>query len=486
MSESITKSLVRDIGVVGLSNVLIMLSGIILLRVMVPGLGVENYGYYVQFTVTLSLIYTFVPLGLPYATVRFLAGSKNKEQLQDDIWSTMLLILIASLIAAALFLALSGTIANALFGGNKEIVTILGLMIPIECMNVTMLNLFRVFQHNMRFAVVTTARTYIDIAIIVLLIGNGYGLTEIFLAMLGLRALLFFALLAYTVLYLGLIRPRFLHMKEYFKFGLPNIPANVASWVSDVSDRYLLGILKGSTSVGYYNPGYTLCQVVSMFMSPVDFVMTSALSKYYNEGKIGLVENVYRFSLKYYLLIAIPSAFGLSVLSMPVLLILSSSRDVAANGYLVTPFVALSMLLFGIGAVTTGKVLFLANRNDLNAFIWIVMALANVMLNLALIPYFSITGAAVATAFAYAIGFVMSVYYSRQFYKIPVDWIAIVKMILASVLMSAVVFMLHPVAIIDVLLAISVGVAIYLVFIVLFGVIDRSELDFMKSLARAK
>ena len=45
MSESITKGLVRDIAVVGLSNVLVMFSGIILLRTILPNLGADNYGY---------------------------------------------------------------------------------------------------------------------------------------------------------------------------------------------------------------------------------------------------------------------------------------------------------------------------------------------------------------------------------------------------------------------------------------------------------
>ncbi|HEY3272815.1 MAG TPA: polysaccharide biosynthesis C-terminal domain-containing protein [Methanocella sp.] len=485
MSQSVYRNIVRDIGVLGLSSALVTASGIFLLPIITRNMGVANYGLYVQFMVTVALVSTFAPLGLPYATVRFLAGHKDKKVIRDDVWSTMVLILIASLVFSAFFFLFADVIAKYLFDGHTFIVLVLAVILPVECMNVSMLNLFRVFQQNIRYAVVMLVKTYADLAIIVFMINNGYGIESIFVALLGLRLILFALLAIYTVAMVGLSWPRFLRMREYFRFGVPNIPANIASWVSDVSDRYLIGIMLGTAFVGIYNPGYTLGQIISIFMQPVDFVLVSAVSKYYNENRIDLVRNIFRFALKYYLLIAVPACCGISLLSRQILLLITTP-EIADQGYLITPFVAFSMLLFGMGGVAFGKSLFLANRNDINAAIWLLMAAVNLVLNLILIPTVGIIGAAAATTIAYALGFLISVHFAMKFFWFDIDWPAIVRIVIASIIMSAVVYFMSPSTLPDLIVTIVAGFVVYVVVVLLLGAVKRSEIDFFRSFSGTK
>ena len=51
--------------------------------------------------------------------------------------------------------------------------------------------------------------------------------------------------------------------------------------------------------------------------------------------------------IEIFLIVAIPSFFILSLLSKPILMIITTP-EIALNGYFVTPFVALSALLFGV------------------------------------------------------------------------------------------------------------------------------------------
>ncbi len=55
-------------------------------------------------------------------------------------------------------------------------------------------------------------------------------------------------------------------------------------------------------------------------------------------------------------------------------------------------------------------------------------------------------------------------------------------MIVASVIMAAVVYILHPVLLVDVLLAIVTGFVIYAALIIVLGVIKRDEITFIKSM----
>ena len=115
----------------------------------------------------------------------------------------------------------------------------------------------------------------------------------------------------------------------------------------DFSDRYVIGILIGTAFVGYYSPGYTLGNIILMFLAPFTFLLASLLSLYYDQNKIEEVELHLKYSLKYFLLIAIPAVFGLSILSKPLLTVLSTP-EIAQNGYLITPIVAIGALIFGV------------------------------------------------------------------------------------------------------------------------------------------
>jgi len=122
--------------------------------------------------------------------------------------------------------------------------------------------------------------------------------------------------------------------------SVPTLPGSLSYWIVDSSDRYLIGILLGVASVGYYSPGYTLGSIVSMLATPITSILTASLSKSYNENKEDEVKNLLEYSIKYFLVIGFPAVIGLSVLSKPLLTILSTI-EIANSGYMITPFVAL-------------------------------------------------------------------------------------------------------------------------------------------------
>ena len=85
-------------------------------------------------------------------------------------------------------------------------------------------------------------------------------------------------------------------------FGLPTIPANLSNWVVNSSDRYVIGIFLDTAAVGYYSPGYTLGNIITMFISPLAFMLPAILAKYYDENNMKEVKTILKYSLKYFLL----------------------------------------------------------------------------------------------------------------------------------------------------------------------------------------
>jgi len=103
----------------------------------------------------------------------------------------------------------------------------------------------------------------------------------------------------------GIKNPRFTNLKKIMSYGIPTIPINFSRWIVDSSDRYVIAIFLGTTAVGYYNPGYSLGNVINTFIIPISYIFPATLSKYYDEKRIIEVKTILNNTLRYFLLISI-------------------------------------------------------------------------------------------------------------------------------------------------------------------------------------
>jgi O-antigen/teichoic acid export membrane protein len=204
------------------------------------------------------------------------------------------------------------------------------------------------------------------------------------------------------------------------------------------------------------------------------------LSKYYDENNMNEVKTVLRYSLKYFLLLAIPATFGLSLLSKPILTALSTP-EIASQGYLVTPFVAVSALLFGIYAAFH-HIIILEKKTKIVGTIWIMAAILNLGINIVVVPYMGILGAAITTLLAFAFALILTSFYSRKYFTFDIDFRFILKSIFASVAMSLVIIKWNPVGTLNILIIIGVCAVVYAVILFLLGGIKKEEIAFFKEL----
>ena len=474
------KLFTQRIGLIGITNLLVGLSGIILLPILTRTLPIEEYGIWVQIVVTIGLIPAVVTLGLPESVVRFLAAAKKREEIQEGFYSIFFIVLLTSAIASILLFLFSESVASALLNGNLMIARVLSLIVFIECLNGLLINFFRTFQQIKRYSIFSFIRTCLHIILVAYFVLSGYG---IFGAVIGLliSSLVLFSIQAFFIIFeIGIKIPKFIHTKEYLAFSLPIIPMILSHWVVNSSDRYVIGIFMGTASVGYYSPGYILGSIISMFMTPLVFMLPAVLSKYYDENDVEAVKTVLSYSLKYFLLVAIPSAFGLSLLSKPLLTILSTP-EIASHGYLITPFVAVSSLLFGAYAIIA-QILGLKKKTKIGGAIWVMAAILNLGLNLIFIPYMGILGAAITTLIAFTFAFILITHYSFKYLTFDIEFRFILKSIVASIIMSLVIVKWAPAGILNVLIVIGVCAVIYATILLLLGGVKKEEIKFFREL----
>jgi len=238
----------------------------------------------------------------------------------------------------------------------------------------------------------------------------------------------------------------------------------------------------GTAFVGYYAPGYTLGSFIQMFASPFSFILPPVLSKYFDEKNIDQVKKILKYSIKYYLLITIPAIFGLSILSKSILRILTTP-EISTFGYLITPFTAVSYLIYGVQGII-GNILIINNKTKIAGLAVSLSAIVNLSLNVFLIPIIGINGAALTTLIGFLINFIITVYYSAKYIKFDSNLKFIMKSLVSSSIMSLLIFYLNPFNLNDLLFTIAVSAGLYFVIIFLFKGINKEEIRFFLNLLK--
>jgi O-antigen/teichoic acid export membrane protein len=470
----------RDVIIVGLATGLVALSGIITMPLLTRTLGATDYGIWAQSLATSGIVLLLVGLGLPYPMVRFLPAKTDKAAVRDDVYSVLCLSLLITLVVSAIMVIFADPIARTFFDGATQIVRLTAVIILLSSPTSMYLTFFRAFSHMKTYSLFTLIDAYGQVGIVAYLVLHGYGIEPIFVALIVLKGLLLICLLLYVTRQMGAAWPRFLRTKEYLLFSLPAMPAILSWWAVSSSDRYVIARYLGLDSVGIYSTAYGIGNIIILIVSVLGFVLTPTLSRLYDEGKMDELSIQISYSLKYFLMLAIPFVMGSAFLASP-LLTLFSTADMASRGNVVLPLIALSILLYGaIGMV--GQVLLLTKKTALLGFVWVAAAALNLGLNILLVPRLGIKGSAISSLMAYTFVLGIVCYYSFRKVSIPVDSRFIIKSLAASGLMALVVWLISPNSRPQTVAAVVAGVVVYAMGLFLLRAIRKDEVAFFRSL----
>jgi len=169
----------------------------------------------------------------------------------------------------------------------------------------------------------------------------------------------------------------------------------------------------------------------------------------------------------------------LSFLSFPLLNILTT-YEIAINGYYITPIVCLGCLFWGL-FVLLSKVIMVTKKTRIIGAIWIIAAIVNFGLNLVLIPVIGIIGGAITTLLAFGLASVVVFHYARKEIAIELNVNFVAKSVLASLVMSLILFLWQTTDLLMVLIEIIMCAAVY--FVVLFALkgFSKKEISFFMS-----
>jgi O-antigen/teichoic acid export membrane protein len=375
---------------------------------------------------------------------------------------------------------LSNFLAASIFNDihTSDYIKLGAFLIFLSTVNQISIFYFRISRQTKTFASLTLFQTFGQLILILSLLLTGFGLFGVITAALIAQGLLFIISLYKIISQLGFRIPRFSQIGEYLRYSAPLTPNSLIKWITDSSDRYMVTYFLGLSQVGIYSASYAIGNLINLFITPIQFILFPELSRLFDEGKIDEVKVYLSYSMKYFLLIAIPAVFGLSALAKPMLKIFTTQEFV--SGSIVIPFIALSGLLSGVFQIVI-NITHLVKKTKFNIYIHTFAALSNIVFNVLLIPSIGFVGAAIATLISYTLMVIICILVSFKYIEFNLNFGFILKSIMASSIMFGVIFYLNPSNIIGFFGSVLLGAFVYFVIMILIKGISGYELNLVKS-----
>ena len=251
-------------------------------------------------------------------------------------------------------------------------------------------------------------------------------------------------------------------VRDYAMYGYPIAASLALTVVLSSTDRFVLDAYLGEAAVGAYHASYSIAnRTLDVLFLWLGTAGQPALVMALERGGMERLKVAAREQLSTFLLVGLPAAAGVALVARPLseVLIGEELRTAAAS---VTPWIALSALLFGLTAYYFGQALTLGKKTKRLLIAMAFPAGLNVILNLILVPQFGLMGAAWATAASFGAGMIATWMIGRRVVALPIPWESLARCSVATGIMALVVSQLPAVGgLVELILDASVGGIVY-------------------------
>ncbi|GAB5521953.1 MAG: oligosaccharide flippase family protein [Rhodothermales bacterium] len=420
VAKSPLERIAKQSGIYALGNLALKLGGLLLIPLYVNTLSEASYGYFALLDATARVLVMMLGLGLGTGLLRFMTHPDHAEDhisLPFTAWATAMGV---SAVGVVLVWALAPGIASALLddAARSPLVQWMGLYAGLKVVEAIPIMLLRTRERAGWYVVATVLELAVLIVAAFLLLRQGRGVLGI------MQAYAFSAGVGAVVLSGAMLkRERWVFraslIQPLVRFGAPLVMAGLAALVLNIGDRYVLKGLLDSAAVGVYDWASRLGGVINML-----FVQSFQLAF----GVIGLKAlalqeegiALYRRTFRHFVIWTGWGVLGLSLFALDFTALIANKAAYLAADQLVLP-IGLGFMAYGIYHIAV-NVLYASGDTQHIARMVIIAALANVGLNIVLIPILGSVGAALTTGGAYALLAALAVRQARQHLKVNYAW----------------------------------------------------------------
>lgn len=467
----ITKNLTSLILAQILTTILGTASGILTARYF----GDAGYGKYGFAVALVSFLQIFSDIGL--STLLITEVSKDKELVKKYLNNIFILKIFLSMFSLFLILLVLSFIDKT--SEVKILVLLVASATLLDSLIAFLWASFRAFEVMQFEAVLSALRSiflFVTIFIVIWLKGSLFSYA-------------FFSIIASSIILIisiAVVRGKIwafalewdlLFWKKTLKQSVPLGLSTIFITIYYYIDTVMLSIIHHNDRVvGWYNASYKLVFIILALIGLYYTAVLPALSRFIHNKLSNEIQVLSKMTLRIITSLIFPLAFGTTLLASPIMLFIYGPSFVNGTGSL--RILIWTSVAVGLNSLY-GNILIASGKRAAYMFIVGIGSIINIILNVILIPPYSLVGAAIATVAAEIFILVVAVWnVKKSFPFIPIPSY-FMKPLLSSLGMTVVLWYLSS---LPVLLLILIGTTVYMLFLFLFRGISKSELLYLRRL----
>jgi O-antigen/teichoic acid export membrane protein len=483
------KKIIKNTGIVFFGNNAFKILSMILVFMIARSLGEIEYG---KFSFVLSftgLFFILMDLGTRILIVREIA--ENKSKAPKIVSNAIILKVIVSfgvyliIIASAFFLKYD---LNLIYG-----IALAALGIVFDSLSTTIESIFQAYENLAIPSLLKVIRVVVRFLITLPLLFLSKSFFLVLIAFVFVQFLNFVVSLIFC--YRSSVKPVFDFdfkfmiglVKRSFPFLLSGIFVTVyfridITLMSKLAPEMLAGVYSNVSRdavIGWYSAAYNILDGLISLPIAVSTAILPVAIIYFTQSKEKLLQ-LYKLSLKYLIYLAIPMAVGVTMLSDKIVVLIYRSNYL--NASLALQILVWTMIPLSINYVL-GVMMTAIHQEKASVYVLFGNCILNILLNLILIPRWSLYGAAVATVVS-EIFYFAGYYYiiSKNFEKVNI-FAMMIKPAISGTIMG---ISLYYLSAFNLFVLILLGVLIYFCVMLLLKAFDKREILMIKDSLKAK
>ncbi len=463
------------------AQLLTKLRGLLLMPLLIRGLGTEAFGTWSQVLAFTVLVSAIVGLNLHHSLIRFIAASPKDA---SRSYTTMLIVSVAlpALVGAAVAALAGPGVREAMVGTPQWSILALSLLVvctmTVRSLN---LNLYRATDRLKVRSIVDFVASLVELGAIIVAVALGKGLVHVLscMALVGAAVALLTTAHGYAIVRFG--APDLELLKKALTYGLPLVPAALAMWVLDRSDRFVISRLMDQRAVGIYSAHYTIGSLILLIQAPIQLALVPKIIQLWTRDRGGASAYM-AGTFKFFVAASVLFVMTVPFLAQSLFRILANA-DVAEGSAVNVALVGLGMSFWGL-AVIESSTLYAANRTRTVGLFTTGCAAVNLVLNLTLVPRLGITASALATTVAYGVTWMSYAFANRSVLQFDRGFGFFVRALLAAMPGAALLYFWSPRGVLPLCVASAVATLVYCAL--LLAVIRGSERRAVQALVQSR
>ncbi len=232
-----------------------------------------------------------------------------------------------------------------------------------------------------------------------------------------------------------------LNLKRHMKPIMFLVVVNLAIEIYSLVDVTMLGFMCDKETVAYYTYAIKIYRILLQVINVFTIVLVPRIALYFKENKINEMNKLVSKTFTIIFLLSLPMIFGIFFTADYLICLVYGDSYIRSAQVL--KIVSIITLISPIGYLLGSRMLLISGHESKMIIAVGVGAIVNVIFNFILIYFYSEIGAAIASLISEIVVMAIYIFLGRSFFKLNNIIPSLIKIIIATLLMSAFCFLIY-------------------------------------------